>query len=527
MKKTILPILLVTAVLFSLQCCVSCSPTDSDVEEEENQEPEKPHLDPGTYQFIASPIKGSWEEGDKIYVHGSYGQAAVTITLGKAEISADGKTASVELGKDITDFYADPDGLYAAWPAEAIKEEDGLMSSAITFTDFLIPIAVAYQKDKRFEFVDATAGLHFKVTDGSDEYAIAGNKRQGLRLTSFYVDYTSQDPYFRKPRDDAYPFRYGRLENGEATLWFPGGVTIKGGYSIYFKKDGVWSKVFSVEDDTKFSVGEFNDLGDITQALKAYDGPDPKMPEMGEMTKYSVKVNELSGICLNEDASGLWGLGDGSEIASLSFEGEVLHKASLKTTKGSSIDSEAISRNYDTGDLLIGGEANFVGYIPFADIHDIFKESSFKGVVALEKIADASKFGNSGIEGMTYYKDGLAYAGTQTGSNLYCYELATQKVLWMKPLRQMHPSITEIADLCYDPITGWLWIIDSESHRFFALSGDAETLYGGYLLRTQSNEESICVDHIHGCIWVGDDYGSTSYLYKYEFPELDNFKINN
>lgn len=85
MKKTILPILLVTAVLFSLQCCVSCSPTDSDVEEEENQAPEKPHLDPGTYQFIASPIKGSWEEGDKIYVHGSYGQAAVTITLGKAE----------------------------------------------------------------------------------------------------------------------------------------------------------------------------------------------------------------------------------------------------------------------------------------------------------------------------------------------------------------------------------------------------------------------------------------------------------
>lgn len=154
MKKTILPILLVTAVLFSLQCCVSCSPTDSDVEEEENQDPEKPHLDPGTYQFIASPIKGFWEEGDKIYVHGSYGQAAVTITLGKAEISADGKTASVELGKDITDFYADPDGLYAAWPAEAIKGEDGLMSSAITFTDFLIPIAVAYQKDKRFEFVD-------------------------------------------------------------------------------------------------------------------------------------------------------------------------------------------------------------------------------------------------------------------------------------------------------------------------------------------------------------------------------------
>ena len=38
-----------------------------------------------------------------------------------------------------------------------------------------------------------------------------------------------------------------------------------------------------------------------------------------------------------------------------------------------------------------------------------------------------------------------------------------------------------------------------------------------------SNPESVCVDQINKCIWVGDDYGETSYLYRYEFPDLANF----
>ena len=79
--------------------------------------------------------------------------------------------------------------------------------------------------------------------------------------------------------------------------------------------------------------------------------------------------------------------------------------------------------------------------------------------------------------------------------------------------------------MCYDPLTDWLWVIDSESHKFFALSGDAEQLLGAYALKTRSNEESICVDHVNSCVWVGDDYGSTSYIYKYEMSDLDDFII--
>ena len=67
----------------------------------------------GTYKFVASPLKEKWVAGDQIYVHGSLGSMAQTITLTADDISSDGKTASAYLG-DITEYTVDPDGLYAA-----------------------------------------------------------------------------------------------------------------------------------------------------------------------------------------------------------------------------------------------------------------------------------------------------------------------------------------------------------------------------------------------------------------------------
>ena len=99
-------------------------------------------------------------------------------------------------------------------------------------------------------------------------------------------------------------------------------------------------------------------------------------------------------------------------------------------------------------------------------------------------------------------------------------------MIWRKGLREKFSVITEIADLCYDPLTDWLWVIDSESLRFFALTGDAESMLGFYSARGISNPESVCVDHKNSCIWVGDDYGSTSYLYRFDFTGLDDAVIS-
>ena len=544
MKKNFFPTLALAAFALLFTCSFSCSKpndnpgNDQEGNQEETQKPEddgKPKA--GDYTFTVSPMKGKWEAGDKILVHGSYGPAAKTYTLQASNISSDGKTATIKLGDDILEYLAAPDYLYAAWPASAVEPNDGLMDATTSFSVANILFAQAYLQGTNFAFDDGSAAITFSVTGGYDRVLIAGAQRPGLRFKGYSNAHSTHETSFSKAVTDGYPFREEPLaaEGKTTTFWFPGGVTFKGGFTLYFGKDGAWPAVFTYDSEEGFQNGTLKagktlDLGDITAKLTAYDGPEPKMPEMGASTKYAVQFNELSGLCVNTDGSFIWALGDGSEICRVSIEGKLIEKAGLKTTGNSTIDSEGLSINYDTGDLLIGGEPNAVCKIPQKDIADIFKSSTFKGVVSLFSIADAKSFGNAGLEGFTYYKKnsdghGLAYAGTQTGSYLYLLDLETGEVLWRKGLREKHTVITEIAGLCYDPLTDWLWVIDSESHKFFALTGDGEQLLGAYALKSKSNEESICVDHKNHCIWVGDDYGSTSYIYKYDFTGLDDAVI--
>lgn len=479
---------------------------------------------PGVYTFTVSPLKGRWEAGDQIYVQGGYGPAAQVVTLASGQISADGKTASAELSGDLFKYLAEPDPLYAVWPADAVQDEDGLTSQVINFSKSDVLLTQAYLDGTAFSFIDVSAFISFSVSGGYDRFILAGNKRPGLRYSDYRNEYSSSKKTPSKPKDDGYPFREESLSGGNASIYFPGGMNFSGGFTLYFGNGNNWTASYTYGQDANLKAGNKLELGDITSKLVPFSGSKPHMPEIaGNPTKLTVKFNELSGLVVDSSGDFLWCLGDSGEISQISFTGDVMNKASLKTTTGSGIDSEGLSINYDTGDFLIGGEPNFVGRIPAGEVGNIFASSTFRGVEKLFSIADASSFGNSGAEGCTYYKDGLVYIGTQTGSYLYLCNLETGEILWRKGLREMYTVITEIAGLSYDPLTDWLWVIDSESHKFFALTGDAEQLLGSYVLKTRSNEESICVDHKNNCIWVGDDYGSTSYVYKYEMTGLDDF----
>lgn len=532
MKKPFLFVLAVTTAIFV--SCVSCErkpdPDPAGQEEPDNPDvPDNPQDDglpkAGTYTFIASPLKGTWAEGDRILVQGGWGPAAQTVTLTAEQISEDGTTASVELGGDLFKYLTEPDPLYAVWPASAAKQEDGMTGQVINYDVSDVMLTQAYLLDGNFKFIDVSSFISFSVSGDYDRFMIAGKQRPGLRYSSYKNEYSSVKITPAKPKDDGYPFREEELESGVNTLWFPGGITFKGGFTLFFAKGDNWTASYTYSEDATLKAGKKLELGDISSKLVAYSGGRPHMPEIGKYTKLTLKFNELSGICVDTSGDFVWALGDGSEICQISLTGDLLNRANLKTTSNSTIDSEGLSINYDTGDLLISGEPNVVCKIPAAEIENIFKESTFKGAVSLFKIDDAKGFGNAGAEGCTYYKDNLVYIGTQTGSYLYLCDLATGEVVWRKGLREMHSVITEIAGLCYDPLTDWLWVIDSEAHKFFALTGDGEQLLGAYTLKTRSNEESICVDHKNSCVWVGDDYGSTSYVYKYDFTGLDDFLL--
>ena len=90
----------------------------------------------------------------------------------------------------------------------------------------------------------------------------------------------------------------------------------------------------------------------------------------------------------------------------------------------------------------------------------------------------------------------------------------------MISLKTVARGIFEVAGLCYDPVTDWLWVTDSETHRLYVFSGDATTLLKSYRVPYCGNNESVCVDHANGCVWVGDDDDSNPALFRIEFSGL-------
>ncbi len=511
-KSFLLTLILIAAA------AVSCNGSSSDNKTEANEDPTPK---PGKYKFVAPPLKGSWSAGDKIYVHGSMGAFAEVVTLSSSDISSDGTTATAQLGS-VTEYTIEPDYLYAAWPDEAVNHIKGKMGNKTSFSSCDRALGVAYLDKDTFSFIDASGSISFSVTGDYDRFALAGNGREGIVISDFQVEYTSETTVFTQKDNSGYPFISGDLSSGKTNqLWFSGGMSFPDGISIYLSKNDSWTSVCSIKDKIKVTAGNNVDLGDITASIKPYDGPAPKMPQMGKITKYDVDFNELSGICLSADGTFLWGMGDDGSIARLSFEGEVLEEHWI------GCDLEAVTIDPRNGDLIVGIEDLFN---PKDSGQEIWSwngvgriaSSNFNAVEGLFRISAAKSYDNAGIEGVTYYKNGIAYAGAQANSHLFICDIDQKIVVSDIKLREVFPQITEIADLCYDPLTDWLWIIDSEAKKFFALTGDASEMLGYYSTGNIANPEAIFVDHVHNCIWVGDDYGDISHLYRFDFTGLDD-----
>ena len=512
MKKKLLILLTPLLIALSVVACGTSEP-DGGIEDDgnkDNEENVQPRLTPGIYQFIAPAMKGSWEEGDEIYVRGGTGATAVTISLKASDLSDGGRTASVRL-EDVTADDLDPDGLYAAWPADAVKQSYGVLNRKTTFKAFDRLLAVAFLDGDSFRFIDVNSAIEFTL-NGYDSYAIAVSNREGLNFTSLVVEHTSEKTAMTT-KNDGYPFKYGEIAAaGKTRILFPGDITLGGGYTLYFCKDGKWCASYSSADEVSLKAGNPLDLGDLGAKISTYDGLEPKMPVMGESTKYTIEdLYELSGLCLSEDEDFLWAVGDEGDLAIISFEGDLLSNVHIGG------DAEAVSRHPETGDLLIGLEPDGVGIVKGPDFNSHVK--------SLFSLAKAKDYGNAGIEGLTYYKDNMIYVGTQTDSRLFLCNLETGEVIWDKAMYD-RKCVSEIADLAYDPLTDWLWILDSEAKKFFAFNADATQLLGAYSVSSIGNPESICIDHKNSCIWIGDD-NDKSYLYKFEFTGLDDAIISN
>ena len=509
MKRHLTLLLAAAAVFFVPLSCEPKTPEEQNPPEEQDPPVEQPAE--GKYKFVASPLKGKWEEGDKIYVHGNIGSWSEVITLTKDNISADGKTANADLG-EVTANTADPDGLYAAWPDGSVKHTLTRIGSKTTFESCEGLLTAAYLgSDDTFTFIDVASSLTFKVSGGYEDYAICANNRDGLIVTGFEVVHTSAQTTLTQKQNSGYPYKYGKVESGKpVSIWLPGGMLLKDGVTIFLGKGGKWTSSYTRNGDIRTEAGKTVELGDITSELKDYNGPAPRMPQVVKKTKYGVKGNELSGICLSADEDFLWGVGDDGELFKLSFTGEILSQFHIGS------DCEDVCRNPETGDLLVALEPDGVGVV---------KGPGFNSrVTTLFSISLFKNYGNSGMEGLAYYKDGKVFVGAQANSHLCLCDLATKQVIWEKKMWDKD-LVSEIGGLCYDPVADLLWIIDSEAKKVFVMKVDDKdgtcTLMGAYPVGDAANPESVCLDRKNKCMWVGDDYGSTSYLYRYDLEGLD------
>ena len=290
-----------------------------------------------------------------------------------------------------------------------------------------------------------------------------------------------------------------------------------------------------------------NDQGTLRHAVKhAMDGNPDKpgrwerpeqnidpdkpadLPVMGKHTKFVLgakgdgvaRVEELSGLCLSKDGDFLWGVHDKGTLYKIHFDG-TFEKHWYREA-----DFEGITMDPATGDLYIGLESSSKSVYRVKAPNYNAKDDSF--TIKVEGVED---MGNSGCEGITWHKGNL-YFGTQTGARLFEYKLdGTQ--LWKKSLRDVTSTISEVGDLCYDPVSDYLWVLDSNSNKdkpqylgftLYLFTGDASKLLQTYYVGDFANwnPEAVCVDHANNCIWIGDDCdsGNPSWLHKVEFTNL-------
>ncbi len=245
-------------------------------------------------------------------------------------------------------------------------------------------------------------------------------------------------------------------------------------------------------------------------------------PTMGAHTTWTLKksdtdfVVELSGLCLSKDGDFLWGVGDNGNLYKINFDGTYENHWTYAA------DLEGITIDPATGDLYLGVEPDRVYRMsaPYDSKETIFH------------VEDAANMGNSGIEGIAWHKGGL-YLGAQSGATLWKYSTSGAVLQGRRSLRDVAPTISEVADMCYDPVSDRLWVIDSNSNKnkpqylpytLYLFNGDATMLIATYPIGDFANwnPETVCVDRERGCIWLAEDCGDDypSILHKVEFSGL-------
>ena len=488
-----------------------------------------------------SDNKVVWKSGDKILVHGegsgsSYRQV---VTLSSSNISSDGLTATVNVPSGLKPYDRSDKGYiskyYAQYPADAAPDGKLYYFSVFNSTNKIMRIGCD-DGNKNFTFYNVTSSLSFKVKGDFDEYAFYGNDGETIGYKHYMARYVQTNsgvikelPYtgsdlggtgekIKKIYND-YLITDGSTKNYVHVTDY---IDFNKGITIDFYKNGNVVATYTTSSAVSVKRGRVTNLGDITSSLSNGGGnpgggsgnvgklPSFRKVEWSKTLKKSSKdfVVELSGLCLSKGKDFLWGVGDNGQVYKINFDGTYSFYQDFDT------DLEGITMNPDTKDLYVAIEPKRIAKIA---------ASSYNSRTNIATVTDAEDYGNSGLEGITWYK-GNILVGSQTGANVWAYSTSGSKVMSRKSLKDITSSISEVADLFYDSETDLLWVIDSNNYKIFIFDGAITKLLKTIDIKSFAdwNPESIFVDHEHNCVWIADDCGDgdPSILHKVLFDNL-------
>lgn len=231
--------------------------------------------------------------------------------------------------------------------------------------------------------------------------------------------------------------------------------------------------------------------------IQSGDSTTPKEYTISSYEYFRTEVKELSSLCFNQTADGLYAVGDEGTVYEIAFDGKT---KALLYDKGNH-DWEGVEC-YGS-DILLMEETESA----------IYRLSGGK----LSKEADISIPGGGadgkGPEGLTVVRD-TAYVGNQAKpTGILKYSLKTGKSCEYFDIKFVSKYVS---DLCYDSYDNTLWIIDSKGPAFYhcTLSGK---LIATYKIPFVNQAEALAIDHAGGIAWVGCDKTSTLYKIKLEF----------
>ena len=225
------------------------------------------------------------------------------------------------------------------------------------------------------------------------------------------------------------------------------------------------------------------------------------LPSMGEVAEIvDTKCEEVSGLCLSPDGSGMLAASDEKGIYRVSWTGET---SEFYTEK--ELDCEGVTIDPDTKDVYYIVEGK-------QEIRRL-KAPDYSNPELLTVIKNDGYGTNNGLEGITWFKDGTLLVGNQFSPNLLMRYSLTDGIIGEWTIT----DTKEIAGLCYDPARDVLWIADSIDRTINLCTLEGKVI-ASYPVPFIDNGESLFVDHDRECIWVGDD--TTSKLYKIHFSGL-------